>query len=121
MAKGKLVGVRILYIVVAAAVGGSFYISIIYCLTVVGIRSSLYKVTATFGYKYQTLYPNYEDSSFNYLRHSTDIHQQDLSHRINTYTITLLYYATLEDRRRRLQHVVNRDFCVQKVDYVLRP
>ena len=31
-----LVGVSILYIVVAAAVGGSFYVSIIYCLTVAG-------------------------------------------------------------------------------------
>ena len=36
MAKGKLVRVRVLYIVVAAAVGGSFYISIIYYLTVAG-------------------------------------------------------------------------------------
>ena len=36
MAKGKLVRVHVLYIVVAAAVGGSFYISIIYCLTVAG-------------------------------------------------------------------------------------
>ena len=36
MAKGKLVGVCVLYVVVAAAVGGLFYISIIYCLMVAG-------------------------------------------------------------------------------------
>ena len=36
MAKGKLVRVHILYIVSAAAVGGSFYINIIYCLMVAG-------------------------------------------------------------------------------------
>ena len=36
MAKGKLVGVCILYIMVAVAVRGSFYVSIIYCLTVAG-------------------------------------------------------------------------------------
>ena len=43
MAKGKLVRVCILYIVAAAAVGGSFYVSIIYCLWLqVNTRSSLY-------------------------------------------------------------------------------
>ena len=36
MAKGKLVRVCILYIVAAAAVGGSFYVSIIYYLMVAG-------------------------------------------------------------------------------------
>ena len=36
MATDKLVGVPVLCIMVAAAVGGPFYISIIYCLTVVG-------------------------------------------------------------------------------------
>ena len=36
MVKGKLVRVCILYIMVAAAVGGSFYVSIIYCLMVAG-------------------------------------------------------------------------------------
>ena len=36
MAKGKLVGVHILYIMAVAAVEGPFYVSIIYCLMVVG-------------------------------------------------------------------------------------
>ena len=36
MSKGKLVRVHIVHIVAAAAVGGSFYVSIIYCLTVAG-------------------------------------------------------------------------------------
>ena len=36
MVKGKSVGVCVLYIMVAVAVGGPFYVSIIYCLTVAG-------------------------------------------------------------------------------------
>ena len=36
MAKAKLVRLHILYIVAAAAVGGVFYVSVIYCITNAG-------------------------------------------------------------------------------------